>query len=182
MKAWLQFGWKQLGPVGRIGAWLLLAAALLLAVRALPAWRQVSLLAAELQEARTKQRPVASPATAQPSLQDFYQHFPKFEVLPDQLARLDAAAESVKLRIGAAQYQLQPVPSLALQRYQVALSIAGDYASLRAFLNMAMNEASNATLDETRFERDTKGQQVTAHLRISFYYQAPPPAPGKGGS
>ena len=182
MKPWLQFGWKQLGPAGRVGAWLLLAAAVLLAARVLPAWRQASLLAAELQEAHAKQRSSAAPAAVQPSLQDFYQHFPGFDVLPDQLARLDAAAESVKLRIGAAQYQLQPVPSLALQRYQVALSVAGDYASLRAFLNMAMNEASNATLDETRFERDAKGQQVTAHLRISFYYQAPPPAPAKGRS
>ncbi|KQV59723.1 MULTISPECIES: hypothetical protein [unclassified Duganella] len=182
MKSWLQFGWKQLGPAGRVGAWLLLAAALLLAGRVLPAWRQASLLATELQEASAKQRSAAPPSSARPSLQDFYQHFPKFDVLPDQLAQLDAAAGSVQLRIGAAQYQLQPVPSLALQRYQVALSIGGDYASLRAFLNMAMNEASNATLDETRFERDAKGQQVTAHLRISFYYQAPPPAPGKGRS
>ncbi|WP_028102272.1 hypothetical protein [Pseudoduganella violaceinigra] len=179
MKAWLQFGWKQLGPAGRIGAWLLLGAALLLAVRVLPAWRQAAHLTAELRAARPAK---AAPLPAAPSLGDFYQHFPKLEVLPDQLAQLDAAADSVKLKIGAAQYQLQPVPSLALQRYQVVLAIAGDYASLRAFLNMAMNEASNATFDETRFERDAKGQQVTAHLRISFYYQGPPPAPGKGKS
>jgi Tfp pilus assembly protein PilO len=177
MKPWLHFIWQRLGPTGRIGAWLLLASLLLWAVRVWPAQRNLLQLGAQLAEVqRTQQRQtVAKPR----STRDFYQHFPKLAILPDQLARLDAAADSVGLKISASQYQLQPVPALALQRYQVSLAIAGDYASLRSFVNMAMNESENAVFDEIRFERDPKGQAVTAHLRISFYYQGQPAAKGK---
>ncbi|GAB3251218.1 hypothetical protein [Chitinimonas naiadis] len=170
MNIWLHYGWQRIGALGRLGIWLLLGAVVLWAVKVRSAEQANDDLRSKLAQA-TQQQAHQQPGTAR-RIADFYGHFPKLATLPDQLAALDAAAESADMAINESRYQLQPVSGLALQRYQVDLPIEGDYPSLRSFLNRVLNDAPNAVLDEVRFERDERSDVVTARLRFSFHYQA----------
>jgi hypothetical protein len=173
--AWCKLFWLRLGMAGRLGVWLLLGGAVLWPAKLLPATQANQALTAKLALAQ-KAKPAAN---SQRRIADFYRLFPKLEALPDQLAALDAAADSADLAINESNYQLQPISSLALVRYQVDLPIEGDYPSLRRFLNKALAEAPNAVLDEVRFERDAQSDVVTARLRLSFHYQAEAAAKGQ---
>ncbi|WP_374354702.1 hypothetical protein [Chitinimonas sp.] len=169
MMVWLRYAWARAGAAGRLGIWLLLGAVLLWAIKLRNAEAELAGVQAKLAQAsQTQQQSGARPRR----VADFYKHFPKLATLPDQLAALDAAAESSDLAINESHYQLQPVSGLALQRYQVDLPLEGDYPSLRRFLNKVLSEAPNAVLDEVRFERDEQSDVVTARLRLSYHYQS----------
>ncbi len=176
MMAWVKYGWLQLGTMGRLGVYLLLGAVIVWVARVLPSEHEANKLSQQLEQARRGANPKL--AVKPRRLEDFYALFPSLDTLPDQLSAVDQAAGAANLTIKEAQYQLQPVQGLALQRYQVSLPVAGDYPSLRGFLNKVMGSASNAVLDEVRFEREESKDIVVARLRLSFYYRGSTPATG----
>ncbi len=170
---WLRFGWQRLGAPGRLGVILIFAALGVWLFKVLPAERDAATVATQLVSARQDALKLAGAKRGQPTLDSFYRHFPDIAAVPDDLAIFNDAAEQSDLAIVESQYQLQDVPGLKLQRYQVSLPLDGDYPALRGFLSKALQRLPHAALDEVRFERDEQSDVVTARLRFSLYYKVP---------
>ncbi|MBB5020337.1 hypothetical protein HNQ59_003656 [Chitinivorax tropicus] len=168
---WLRFTWQRLGRPGRLGLILVVASLGVWLFKVLPAEREAASVSSQLVDAQREAQRQASTKQGMPTLASFYRHFPDIAAVPDDLAIFNDAAEQSDLAIVESQYQLQEVPGLKLQRYQVSLPLDGDYPALRGFLSKVLQRLPHAALDEVRFERDEQSDVVTARLRFSLYYK-----------
>jgi hypothetical protein len=112
-------------------------------------------------------------ASPQAKLETFYRFFQREEATTDWLAKLYAIAEKCGLTLRLAEYQLHKGPG-KLDRYEIALPLAGDYAQIRAFLENALLEMPVLSLDQLSFRRKrTHDLAVETEVRLSLHVLRP---------
>jgi len=123
-------------------------------------------------ERATRQSGTASTSpSASPSakLAVFYQFFQREQTETDWLAKLYGIAQTVGVEVRTADYQLIKGTG-KLDRYEIALPLAGDYAKVRAFLENALLEIPVLSLDQVSFRRKRVNDvAVEADVRLTLY-------------
>ena len=168
---------ERLGWPGKLALVLLAATAVFLEAGLRPLEAQNERLTRSIERA-THQLRSADPAfvrTASPQakLEAFYRFFQREESTTDWLAKLYAIAEKGGLTLRVAEYQLLKGPG-KLDRYEIALPLAGDYAQIRAFLENALLEVPVLSLDQLSFRRKRSNDPaVETDARLSLHILRP---------
>jgi len=113
--------------------------------------------------------------TASPSakLAAFYRFFEREEATTDWLARLHAIAEKSGVEVRSADYLLVRGPG-KLDRYEIALPLAGDYAQIRAFVENALLGIPVLSLDQVSFRRKRVNDlAVETDVRLTLHLLRP---------
>ncbi|KQP12651.1 hypothetical protein [Pseudorhodoferax sp. Leaf267] len=115
---------------------------------------------------------LASPAT---QLQQFHAAFPRMDELPEALASLDAVARRAGVALRSGEYRIEQRADAAngrLTRYRIVLRSAGDYAQIRGFIGVALEQLHFVGLDDVQFRRGADaGSALEADVRLSLYLQ-----------
>ncbi|HMH16534.1 MAG TPA: GspMb/PilO family protein [Burkholderiales bacterium] len=168
---------ERLGSPGKLALVLLAGTAIFLEAGLRPLEAQSERLDRSIERA-TKQTRSADPnliRTASPSgkLAAFYRFFERDETTTDWLAKFYAIAEKSGLTLRTAEYQLIKGPG-KLDRYEIALPLAGDYAQIRAFLENVLIEMPVLSLDQVSFRRKrTNDLTVETDVRLTLHILRP---------
>jgi hypothetical protein len=168
---------ERLGWPGKLALALIAATALFLEAGLRPLEAQSERLRRSI-EGTTKELRSADPgfvrtASPQAKLAAFYRFFEREEATTDWLAKLYAIAEKCGLTLRLAEYQLVKGPG-KLDRYEIALPLAGDYAQIRAFLENALLEMPVLSLDQLSFRRKRSNDlEVETEVRLSLHVLRP---------
>ncbi len=168
---------EQLGWPGKVAIALFAGVAIFIQAALRPLEIENQRLDKSLERA-TKQLPSANSSlirTASPSakLAAFYQFFRREEVTTDWLAKLHAVAEGSGVEMRIAEYQLVKGPG-KLDRYEIALPLAGDYAQIRAFLENALLQIPVLSLDQVNFRRKRVNDlSVETDIRFTLHMLRP---------
>jgi len=112
-------------------------------------------------------------ATASSKLDAFYRFFQREESTTDWLARLYAIADKSGVSLQLAEYRLTKGPG-RLDRYEIALPLAGDYSQIRAFLENALIEIPVLSLDQVNFRRKRANDlAVETDVRLTLHVLRP---------
>jgi hypothetical protein len=112
-------------------------------------------------------------ATPGAKLAAFYDFFDAEEEATDRLARLDAIAKAVGMKLGSADYRMHKTGT-RIERYEITLPLAGSYAQIRAFLENALIQVPVMSLDQVRFRRERASDiQVQAEVRLTLHLVKP---------
>jgi hypothetical protein len=164
---------ERLGWPGKAALLLLVSTAVFhqAALKPLDAQRQSLERSAERAAQRLRSSDSNLVRTASPSskLEAFYRFFQREESTTDWLAKLYAIAEKSGVSLRLAEYRLAPGPG-RLDRYEIALPLAGDYAQIRAFLENALIEIPVLSLDQVNFRRKrTNDLTVETEVRLTLH-------------
>jgi hypothetical protein len=112
-------------------------------------------------------------ASASSKLAAFYRFFEREESTTDWLARLYALADKGGVTLQLAEYRLTRGPG-RLDRYEIALPLAGDYGQIRAFLENALIEIPVLSLDQVTFRRKRANDlTVETDVRLTLHVLRP---------
>ena len=168
---------ERLGWPGKLALVLLAATAVFQEAGLRPLVAQNERLSRSIERA-TQQLRSADPgfvrtASPQAKLAAFYRFFQREESITDWLAKLYAIAEKGGVSLRVADYQLVRGPG-RLDRYEIALPLAGDYAQIRAFLENALLEVPVLSLDQLSFRRKRSNDlSVETDARLSLHILRP---------
>jgi len=168
---------ERLGWPGKLALVLLAGTAVFLEAGLRPLEAQSERLGRSIERA-TREFRSADPglirtASPQAKIEAFYRFFQREEATTDWLARLYAIAEKCGLTLRAAEYRLLKGPG-KLDRYEIALPLAGDYAQIRAFLENALLEMPVLSLDQLSFRRKrTNDLAVETDVRLTLHVLRP---------
>jgi hypothetical protein len=168
LNAWL----RALGATGVLGLGVLLFCVpfYFSALRPLEGELQAQRLAAERLKARSPLQPVAAGNRAD-ELRRFYNLFPGFDALPDELERLRDLARESNLDLLQGEYRLEKRGD-GLAAYRITLPVRGTYVQVRGFLGAALKSMPTASVDALSFERKKVAEsQLEAQLRLTLYFR-----------
>jgi hypothetical protein len=159
------------GRPGLAGIALLVAAALFLVSTHLPVVAEVEALRADLaatgSQARTAAAEIADPASAIRAL-------PPREDMPAILRQLYGNALQAKLAVDSAKYEVSPMGTSGIVRYQVAFPVTGPYPRIRAFIDATLAEMPTVALNDFALDRKSISDgSVEAQIRLSVFTAAP---------
>ena len=168
---WLITWSGYLGPSGRFGV-LLLMAALGVGAFSIAPMQRVSDAQEELRSA-----PViilAAPAATDTALQDplikFYQGFPKAKAFVPQITRLYKFADNEGLRILGGTYQAETDVQHNILRYRLSLPMKGSYVQVRRFLRRTLADFPTMTVNRVVLQRSSIGEAgVEAQVELIWY-------------
>ena len=163
---------RALGAIGVLGLGVLLACVpfYFSALRPLERELQAQRVADERMKARSPLQPVAAGSRAD-ELRRFYNLFPAFEELPDELERLRNLARESNLELQHGEYRLEK-RGAGLAAYRITLPIRGTYVQVRGFLGAALKSMPAASVDALSFERKKAAEsQLEAQLRFTVYFR-----------
>jgi hypothetical protein len=157
-----------LGPVG-LGALIVLAAVAAfhsLVLQPLQARSQ----ALEVRAAREAPRaPDPAAASAGDKLAALYSFLRKKEKTSDWLARLHGIAAQTGVRLSSASYRTQKTDG-RIERYEIVVPVAGDYAQIRDFATRALAEIPVLSIDQLTLKRDGRQSgELHAQLRMTLH-------------
>jgi len=167
-----------LGLPGLTGIALLVAALALWHIEVAP--RNARIQALEQRLARLPQArplsaaaaPHAPPIDAAARLQTYYAFF-QTGGTTDALATLHAIGRALDLVPARADYRFERLPDVPLSVYSVTLSVAGQYPAIRRYVDHALEQLPQASLDAVRFERRSRDQLIEARLDLSLFVLEP---------
>jgi len=91
------------------------------------------------------------------------------EATTDTLAKLYAIGKATGVDLQSGSYRAQPAAG-RLERYELALPVAGSYAQIRDFLNRALAEIPSLSLDQMTLRRDGRNEATLhAELRLTLH-------------
>jgi hypothetical protein len=164
---------RSLGGLGTSGVALLLVAFVLQWALIAPLEEREARLQARLEGLKVDPggaRGEAIRETPERRLAAFHALFPRLDGVPDQLARLSAAAEARGIVLQSGEYRVEKDEGAALVRYRATLPISGTYAQIRRFVRDVLEAVPTASLDELTLQRDSIGNpRVNARLRFTFW-------------
>lgn len=106
---------------------------------------------------------------AQANLVEFYGFLESKEETTDALAKLYAIGKATGVDLQSGSYRTQPAAG-RLERYELALPVAGSYAQIRDFLNRALAEIPSLSLDQMTLRRDGRNDTTLhAELRLTLH-------------
>lgn len=157
-------------------AWLgaLLAVLALAADFALtsPLRQQRDALQASLPAPRVNAQASASLAP-QTQLAQFHASFPPLDEMAGALSSLDAVARRAGVVLRSGEYRIEQRAEAAtgpLVRYRIVLRTAGDYAQIRSFIGVALEQLHFIALDDVQFRRGADAASpLEADVRMSVY-------------
>lgn len=102
-------------------------------------------------------------------LSAFYGFLESKDETTDALAKLYAIGKATGVDLQSGSYRTQPAPG-RLERYELALPVAGSYAQIRDFLNRALSEIPSLSLDQMTLRRDGRNEAtLQAELRLTLH-------------
>jgi hypothetical protein len=106
---------------------------------------------------------------AKTNLTAFYGFLESKEETTDALAKLYAIGKATGVELQSGSYRTQPAAG-RLERYELALPVAGSYAQIRDFLNRALAEIPSLSLDQMTLRRDGRNEATLhAELRLTLH-------------
>lgn len=106
---------------------------------------------------------------AQASLGEFYGFLESKDETTDALAKLYAIGKATGVDLQSGSYRTQSAAG-RLERYELALPVAGSYAQIRDFLNRALAEIPSLSLDQMTLRRDGRNEATLhAELRLTLH-------------
>jgi hypothetical protein len=106
---------------------------------------------------------------SQANLSGFYGFLESKDETTDALAKLYAIGKATGVDLQSGSYRTQPAPG-RLERYELALPVAGSYAQIRDFLNRALGEIPSLSLDQMTLRRDGRNEATLhAELRLTLH-------------
>lgn len=170
----LKWVYGYLGRTGITGLALLITAALLWTLFALPLQQRIYEMRA--QDAQTLTRTITPIIAARASspvsdpLQHYYQSFPSTSGMTQQLVHLHQLAQQEGLTLADGRYHSEAMANSGLLRYQLTLPMKGNYPQVRRFLRRALNEFPTLALDRLRLERQSAADDmIEAQLNWVWY-------------
>lgn len=169
---------RALGLPGSVGCGLLIASLLLWRFDLGPLQARERLLQ-ERVERQSRAAPasgataVAVAASARARLDGFYAYFAGSGRATDALATLYALGKHLELNPNRAEYRLEPLRDSPLWAYTVTLPVAGSYAAIRTYVEHALHQLPQASLDAARFERKSGGGAIEATLTFTILLARP---------
>ena len=107
--------------------------------------------------------------TGKTNLGAFYARLESKDETTDALAKLYAIGKATGVDLQSGSYRTQPAPG-RLERYELALPVAGSYAQIRDFLNRALGEIPSLSLDQMTLRRDGRNEATLhAELRLTLH-------------
>ena len=106
---------------------------------------------------------------AQTDLRGFYGFLETSDETTDALAKLYAIGKATGVNLQSGSYRTQPAAG-RLERYELALPVAGSYAQIRDFMNRALAEIPSLSLDQMTLRRDGRNEATLhAELRLTLH-------------
>lgn len=106
---------------------------------------------------------------ASASLSAFYGFLESKDETTDALAKLHAIGTATGVEMQSGNYRTQQAAG-RLERYELALPVAGSYAQIRDFLNRALAEIPTLSLDQMTLKRDGRNEAtVRAELKLTLH-------------
>ena len=103
------------------------------------------------------------------SLGAFYGFLESKDETTDALAKLHAIGTATGVEMQSGNYRTQQAAG-RLERYELALPVAGSYAQIRDFLNRALAEIPTLSLDQMTLKRDARNEAtVRAELKLTLH-------------
>ena len=119
---------------------------------------------ARLENALSKNTP-----KTQTNLGAFYGFLESKDETTDALAKLYAIGKATGVDLQSGSYRTQTAAG-RLERYELALPVAGSYAQIRDFLNRALGEIPSLSLDQMTLRRDGRNEATLhAELRLTLH-------------
>jgi hypothetical protein len=161
MRAMLARAGAWLGPLGSIGAALLVLAAGFYAGTLAPETRRLEALEREVADARQARRAAReTPRTPARELAAFYAYFPAADELPEILQAVYHAAQRQDLALERGEYKVTRPGAGGMFEYQLSFPVKGTYPQLRKFLQRALAEVPALGLESVQLERQKVGDTV----------------------
>lgn len=170
MSAWLNRLLRRLGPLGVVGAGVLVScgAFWISALQPIEAELAAQRVALERQRARAVYQPASSDDAAE-DLRRFYRLFPSSEQLTDEVERLHRLGRRAGLHLAQGDYRLER-RSAGLWAYRITLPVRGTYSELRGFLAAVLKNMPTASIEALRFERRKPTEtQLEAQVRVTLH-------------
>jgi Tfp pilus assembly protein PilO len=103
------------------------------------------------------------------NLNAFYGFLESKDDTTDALAKLYAIGTATGVQLQSGSYRSQQAAG-RLERYELALPVAGSYAQIRDFLNRALAEIPALSLDQMTLRRDGRNEAtLQAELRLTLH-------------
>jgi hypothetical protein len=175
---WAAYVATRLGPVGWLGAGLLLlsAAAVLAGPRILE--RSSAQQTARNAELREQLAQLADPRRAERArdpLAAFVSTLPPESEVPDFVAAVERRAERDAVQIDRTEYRVQPALGHAAERYRLHFPAHVDYPHLRPWLEGLLHDYPSVSLDELALHRAVDGgEELEATVGLSFLARVAP--------
>lgn len=151
----------ELGALGAVGLFLLAATGVFFLTVIQPMQDE----RARLEGALAKSGAKAGSA----NLSAFYGFLESKDETTDALAKLHAIGTATGVEMQSGNYRTQQAAG-RLERYELALPVAGSYAQIRDFLNRALAEIPTLSLDQMTLKRDGRNEStVRAELRLTLH-------------
>jgi hypothetical protein len=152
---------QELGALGAVGMFLLAATGVFFLMVIQPMQDE----RARLENALS--RSVSKGNSA--NLSAFYGFLEAKDETTDALAKLYAIGTATGVELQSGNYRTQQAAG-RLERYELALPVAGSYAQIRDFLNRALAEIPTLSLDQMTLKRDARNEStVRAELRLTLH-------------
>jgi Tfp pilus assembly protein PilO len=178
--AWTLTRWlARMGWTGAAGLGLFAFAAVFCASAVVLRLEERSALKAQAEELRARYRlaqvhPEAVKPGKERQLRSFYAIFPHYASLPDWLARINAAAQTMGLSLDLGEYSLAQERGAMLARYQITLPVKGNYRQIRGFIGEVLREVPASSLDDIALRREAIGSELLdARIKLTLYVKAP---------
>lgn len=116
---------------------------------------------------------VGAPLAPQTELAQFHAAFPPLDRMAEALTDLDAVARRAGVALRSGEYRIEQRAEAAtggLARYRIVLRTTGDYAQIRAFIGVALEQLHYIALDDVQFRRGGDAPSaLEADVRLSVY-------------
>jgi hypothetical protein len=162
----------ELGATGLVAVGLLAGAGLFFFLVLKPAEARNEAL--ELQLSARAPRGASGPGLSRASspaakLAAFYRLLETDEQTTERLARLHAIGKEAGVDLRSADYRLQRAGT-RIERYEIALRLAGTYTQIRTFLATALLQMPALSLDQVSFKRQSASEAlVQADVFLSLH-------------
>ena len=152
-----------LGPAGLLSIAMLLAAAAFSVLVVEPLEARSILLKSSLRPPAAQQ--AGSPAD---KVEAVYSFLAKEDAPTDALAALHGIGLGTGVRMQSASYRTQQQGRV--ERFEIALPVAGSYAQIRSFVARALAEIPALSLDQLSLKRESRADgTVQAELRLTIH-------------